>query len=133
MQNGLPYSALTSGTPTGGLYGSINGSGGTTTIGGRGIPGIGRNTYRLPNTYVADVRVGKNFGFDTLDQHFNLELMAEMFNVANHQNVTQQNTTAYAISGTKMTYNTVFGANQNANNNYSYTPRQMQLGIRLKF
>jgi len=133
MQNGLPYSALTSGTPTGGLYGSINGSGGTTTIGGRGIPGIGRNTYRLPNTYVADVRVGKNFGFDTLDQHFNLELMAEMFNVANHQNVTQQNTTAYTISGTKMTYNTVFGANQNANNNYSYTPRQMQLGIRLKF
>ena len=133
MQNGLPYSAQTSGTPSGGLYGSINGSGGTTTIGGRGLAGIGRNTFRLPNTYVADVRVAKNMGFDVRDQRFNLELMGEMFNAANHQNVTQQNTTAYTISGTTMTYNTVFGADQNANNNYAYTPRQVQIGVRLKF
>lgn len=130
MQDGLPYSAGTSGTPSGALYGSVNGSGGNAVIGGKGLPGVGRNTYRLPNTYVADLRLSKSF---ILKEKYGLELMGEAFNVANHTNVTQQNTTAYTISGSTLTYNSVFGTDQNANSNYTYTPRQMELSARFKF
>jgi len=130
MQNGLPYSAGTSGSSSGGLYGGVNGSGGNAVIGGKGLDGIGRNTFRLPNTYVSDVRVSKSF---LIHEKWSLELMGEAFNVANHPNVTQQNTTAYTISGSNLNYNSVFGADQNANSNYTYTPRQVEVSARLKF
>jgi hypothetical protein len=130
MQNGLPYSGLTTGTPSGGLYGSINGSGGTTTIGGRGLPGTGRDTFRLPTTVQTDLRVWKDV---QLNEKFRLEILGELFNVANHLNVTQQNTTEYVISGNTLTYQDAFGTNQNADNNSIYTPRQMEIGARLKF
>jgi hypothetical protein len=130
MQDGLPYSGLTTGTPSGGLYGSINGSGGTTTIGGRGLPGTGRNTFRLPIKVQTDLRVWKDI---QIEKRFRLELLAELFNVANHLNITQQNTTEYVISGTTLTYQDAFGTNQNANSNSFYTPRQIEIGARLKF
>jgi hypothetical protein len=130
MQNGLPYSGLTTGTPAGGLYGSINGSGGTTTVGARGLPGTGRNTYRLPITVQTDVKLWKDFQFH---ERYRLELLCDLFNVANHLNITQQNTTEYIISGTTLTYQDAFGSNQNADNNSIYTPRQVEIGARLKF
>jgi Carboxypeptidase regulatory-like domain/TonB dependent receptor len=129
MQDGLPYSGLTTGTPSGGLYGSINGSGGTTTIGGRGLPGTGRNTFRLPTKVQTDLRVWKDFQIERC----RLELLGELFNVANHLNITQQNTTEYVISGNTLTYQDAFGTNQNANSNSIYTPRQVEIGARLKF
>jgi hypothetical protein len=135
-QNGLPYSGLTINTPAGGLYSSINGSGGTATIGGRGLPGTGRNTYRLPDAVQTDLRVWKDFQFE---RRYKLELVGELFNVANHLNVTQQNTTEYAISSDVntgiplLTYQDAFGTNQNANSNSIYTPRQVEIGARLKF
>ena len=129
-QNGLPFSGLTTGTPSGGLYGSINGSGGTTTIGGVGFPGTGRNTFRQPVTVQTDLRVWKDFEFE---KRFRLELLGELFNVANHLNITQQNDTEYAISGTTLTYQDAFHTNQNANSNSIYTPRQVEIGARLKF
>jgi len=130
MQNGLPYSGLTTGTPSGGLYGSINGSGGTDTIGGRGLPGTGRDTYRLPITVQTDLKVWKDFVWH---DRYRLELLGELFNVANHLNITQQNDTEYVISGTTLTYQDAFGSNQNADSNSIYTPRQMEIGARLKF
>ena len=130
MQDGLPYSGLTTGTPSGGLYGSLNGSGGTTTIGARGLGGTGRNTFRLPITVQTDLKVWKDFAFH---ERYRLQLIGELFNVANHLNITQQNTTEYTISGNTLTYQDAFGTNQNADSNSIYTPRQVEIGAVLRF
>jgi len=130
MQDGLPYSGLTTGTPGGGLYGSINGSGGTATIGGHGMPGTGRNTFRNPITVQTDMKLWRDI---ELNHRFRLELIGELFNVANHLNITQQNDTEYAISSTALVYQDAFGSNQNGDNNSIYSPRQVEIGARLKF
>jgi hypothetical protein len=44
------------------------------------------------------MRLEKQFTFDAKDKPYHLELMGEMFNVANHPNVTGVSTTAYNSS-----------------------------------
>lgn len=132
-QNGLPYSAQVSGYNSGGAIQS----GWTGTGYGTFIPAIGRNTYRRPDTHVVDLRLQKNIA---IHERFRLELMGEVFNLANHVNVTQVNNTAYSLSypskstgiGTA-TYQSTFGTPTAANSNYAYSPRQVQLALRLKF
>lgn len=124
-QNGLPYSLVTSGKPTAGISSSINGYGGATIIGA-----VGRNTYRLPTTAVLDLSLSKRFA---LNERVQLELLGQAFNLANHVNQTQANSTAYTISGTTLTYSPVFGTPLNANNNYVYTSRQIQVAAKLHF
>ncbi len=146
-QNGLPYSVTISGSnqglvsassPTGFVTGTstgYTGSGGSTRI-----PGLERNTFQQPRTIVLDLRGSKRF---TVRERYNLEFLAESFNLANHQNVTAVNMSAYNF-GTQ----TVNGQSQNilsqfvgaplfaptnSNNNNIYTPRQIQLGVRLLF
>jgi hypothetical protein len=68
----------------------MNGSGGDNRV-----YGIGRNTYRYPSTWKADVRLGKKF---ILGHVRELDLMAESFNLFNHQNVAQFETIGYYIS-----------------------------------
>ena len=67
----------------------MNGSGGDNRV-----YGVGRNTYRYPETWKADLRLGKSFN---LGQMREVELLAESFNLFNHQNVTQLETTGYYI------------------------------------
>ena len=55
---------------------------------------IGRNTYRYPATWKADLRLGRRFDLGNMRQ---LELLAESFNLFNHQNVTELETTGYTI------------------------------------
>jgi len=130
-QTGLPYSLLTSGTPAGGLGSSINGSGGATRL-----LEVGRNTFRYPNTYVLDMRISKSF---QIAERFNLQFLAESFNIANHRNVTGINNTGYIIGTdpvTKLptlTYNSPFGTVNNANSNFAYSTRQIQIGAKLRF
>ncbi len=141
-QSGLPYSLLTSGSAPGGLAGSINGSNGR-----KGIDVIGRNTFRLPRTQNVDLRISKEFLFA---DHYRLELLGEGFNLLNHFNVTNANTTGYIIStsGTTTTsngtvtctaaspclnFNAPFGTTSTANSNFAYTQRQIQIGVRFKF
>jgi hypothetical protein len=126
-QYGTPYSALTAGTPSGGAIGSsINGSGGANRI-----DVLGRNTFRQPNVWVADMRLAKTF---TFQERYRLELSGDFFNIANKQDVTGVNNTAYIISGTTMTFNNPFGTVTNTNSSsFNYTPRQIQLGVRVKF
>jgi outer membrane receptor protein involved in Fe transport len=140
-QNGLPYSAGVSGSqPT------INGA----RPAGSGLNGsststyllqIGRNTFRQANTWDVDVRLQKDIQFS---ERFNLELLGEFFNLANHVNVTSVNSTAYSITGNKLIYQPFnagpgisaqsgFGAITNANSNFVYSQRQVQLGIKLDF
>jgi len=130
IQNGLPFSLTTSGTPSGGLGSSINGSGGANRI-----DVLGRNTFRLPSTWITDLRLSKRF---SVREKYSVELMGDFYNLANKQNVTGVNGTGYIIGGTPaartLTFNNgVFGVPNNTNSNFVYSPRQIQIGAKIKF
>jgi hypothetical protein len=149
FHSGLPYTMRTSGslagefTSTGLLVEALgpgmNGSGGDNRV-----YGVGRNTYRYPSTWKADLRLGKSFD---LGQMRKLELLAESFNLFNHQNVTELETTGYYIersssAGELPTLNfltglkantTAFGQPLNVNATNFYRERQIQIGLRMQF
>jgi hypothetical protein len=141
-QSGLPYSLVTSGTPSfsatdangtvttfSGLGSSINGSNGR-----KGIDVIGRNTFRQKRTIDMDLRLSKKI---MLRERLGVELIGEAFNIFNHQNVTSVNNTGYIIGGTAaaptLSFNSSFGTVTNSNSNFAYSPRQIQIGARLLF
>jgi hypothetical protein len=130
-----------------GLRAGMNGSGGDNRVYGVGndniVYNIGRNTYRYPATWKADLRLGRRYDLGHMRE---LELLAESFNLFNHQNVTELETTGYYIeSGTPNsppTLNfltglkantTAFGQPLNINATNSYRERQIQFGLRLRF
>ena len=133
VQNGLPYTLSVSGNapvpgpvPAGGVLGSINNSGGTNRI-----DILGNNSFRMPMTWLADMRIAKNF---SIRERYKVELLTDFFNVANKQNVMSVNTTGYIISGNNLNFNPTFGTTTGVNNsNFLYTPRQIQLGARVHF
>jgi hypothetical protein len=104
------------------------------------IPGIGPNTARYPRRMVDDARLQKEFSFE---KGRNLQLIANMFNVANHQNVDGLGTTAYKLSGTTATYqgqgtsnpsnNTYQVVTSSNNSGFLYTPRQIEISARFNF
>jgi Carboxypeptidase regulatory-like domain len=149
FRSGLPFTMRTAGsipeefTATGaaivGLGASMNGYGGDNRV-----YGVGRNTYRYPYTWKADVRLGKKFN---LGQMRELELLAESFNLFNHQNVTRLETVGYYIapgraSGSLPTLNfltglktgqTEFGKPLDINATDYFHPRQFDFGLRMRF
>ena len=68
----------------------MNGSGGDNRVYGMGSDNvfynIGRNTYRYPATWKIDLRLAKSIDLGGLRK---LEVLAESFNLFNHQNVTE--------------------------------------------
>ncbi|MGH9351834.1 MAG: hypothetical protein ACRD2G_06715, partial [Terriglobia bacterium] len=149
FRSGLPYTMRTSGslakefTSDGdeivALGPGMNGSGGDNRV-----YGVGRNTYRYPWTWKADVRLGKNFH---LGHGRQLEVLAESFNLFNHRNVTRLETTGYYIgagtaSGALPTLNfltglkantTAFGQPLSVNATHFFPERQIEIGLRMKF
>jgi outer membrane receptor protein involved in Fe transport len=94
-QNGLPISAtIGSGYPSASAYGSSWNGAGTNYW----IPAIGRNTYQLKRTMVVDMRLEKQLIKEIDGKPYHLELTGDFFNVANHQNVTSESTTAYNLT-----------------------------------
>jgi hypothetical protein len=101
-----------------------------------------RSADRKRATNVLDLRLSKRFA---IAEKAKVELLGESFNLANHVNETSVNTSAYAYAAGKpatattastpntLTYNTPFGIRNNANNNLVYSPRQVQLGLRVQF
>jgi hypothetical protein len=134
-QTGLPYSVRTSGTVPGGLPGGgVNGSGGDFRV-----PGFGRNSLQQPNTQVMDLKISK---YVTFRDRYKVELSGEAFNIFNHFNVTAVSTNAYFVSKETLNgvstptlefSNGVFGTPTNANSNFAYPTRQVQLGVRVSF
>lgn len=144
-QNGNGYSLGVSATTNGlvsttgaaltAFASSINGSGGANRV-----PGVDRNLLNLPDTHITDLRLSKRF---KVKEYGTIELLGEAFNVENHFNTTALNTTAYGSSaGTAanvgvgknvLTYNSPFGTATSGNSNFIYTPRQVQLGVRMHF
>jgi hypothetical protein len=132
MQNGLPYSAAISGYNSNnaeltGWYGA-----GSTSY----IPVIGRDTYAYPRHIVDDMRVSKAI---TIKEGYNLELMLNVFNIANHQNIDGITTTAYKLSATTttastLTYQSTFGAITSSNNSgFLFTPRNAEIAAKFTF
>lgn len=170
FHSGLPYTMRVSGslaqefTASGagiiGLGPGMNGSGGDSRVYGLGSDGrvynMGRNTFRYPDMWKADMRLGKSF---SLGEERELQLLAESFNLFNHENVTEIETTGYTISpgspastsgaaGTLPTLNYLtglkisattglaipaFGQPLNINASNFYRERQIQFGARLRF
>jgi len=149
VRSGLPYTMRTAGslaeefntagTAIVGLGPGMNGSGGDNRV-----YGVGRNTYRYPGTWKADMRLGKRFDLGAMRQ---LELLVESFNLFNHQNVTELETTGYSlesgsINGGNPTLHflnglkansTAFGQPLNVNATSFYSQREVQAGLRLRF
>lgn len=100
-QNGLPYSAtISSGFASTSAYqGTWNGSSGSNYW----IPYVGRNTYDQPRTLELDMRLEKQFTATLGDKPYHLELMGEVFNVANHPNITGISNGAYTESSNSST------------------------------
>ena len=149
FQSGLPFSMRTAGSLAEefdtagaaivGLAPGMNGYGADNRV-----YGVGRNTYRYPAAWKADLRLGKRFDLGSMRQ---LELLAESFNLFNHQNVTELETVGYSIesgnaagglpalnylTGLK-TGQTEFGQPLNVNATNFYRPRQLQFGMRMRF
>ena len=132
-QSGLPYSLVTSGNPPGALAsGSYNGSGGANRI-----LETGRNTYRYPRTQVVDLRLSKSI---PIKERYQLQILGEAFNLANHVNVTGVANTAYSITGSTLIFNApstnnkaMLGTVTNANSNFAYSPRNIQIGAKFTF
>ena len=153
FRSGLPYSMHTSGSIPEmfdannnpivvGIGPGMNGSGGDNRV--YGVP---RNTFRHPSTWKADMRVTKEFDLGDMRR---LELMVESFNLFNHRNTTQVETTGYEIQnsgagalptltfltqGTTGTAATTpaFGQPRNINGTNFYRERQIQIGARFRF
>ena len=135
MQSGLPYTIGVSGFFSAGILSDWNGASGSTLL-----PGIGPNTGRYPRHMVDDVRVQKQV---PLGGSRNLQLMCNIFNVANHQNIDGLGTTAYKLSGTTATYqgqgtsnpsnNTYKIPTSSNNSGFLFTPREVEISARFNF
>lgn len=149
FHSGLPYTMRTEGSiprvfeTNGamivGLGPGMNGFGGDDRV-----YGVGRNTFRHPSTWKADMRVSRQF---RMGRGRELQLLAETFNLFNHQNVIQVETVGYSIdpgtqSGTLPRLNflnglkanqTEFGQPLTSNAVDTYRERQFDLGLRMRF
>jgi hypothetical protein len=131
FQNGLPYTVAVSSYINADIGSYWNGASGSTLI-----PMIGSNTKRYPHREVDDVRFQKQVSFD---KGRNLQLMCNIFNIANHQNVTSMNTTAYVLSTSGSTnyatfQSSTYGAVTNSNSQgFLYTPREIEIAARFNF
>jgi hypothetical protein len=138
MQNGLPYSGtLSSGKPVStALNSTWNGAPQNTAF----IPIIGLNTYQVPRAIVDDLRLQKELRFAG---KYNLQLSADMYNVANHENYSTGDISAaeYKFSSTgtlayqsQTARNTGFQSHSTANDSgFLYIPREFQIMARLEF
>ncbi len=144
MQTGLPYSANISGASSTLFAGSgpaqsiisttsFNGSAGANRV-----PVFNRNDFQQPRTNVLDLRLSKRVRFA---EKYAFEFLGEAFNVANHQNVTSVNSTAYTVAldntnhqNTFVPYSVPFEQVTSTNNsNFAYNIRQLQLAVRFQF
>jgi hypothetical protein len=114
---GRPYDGVVSGT-------SLNG-----TLGDTRYPLNPRNAFRLPNILNVDLRLSKRFRFT---ERYNLELLAEGFNIFNRTHVFIEQNLLYTRSGTNLNYNTSFGLNTESSSS-NYRERQIQFAARFQF
>ena len=131
-QNGLPFTATSSGKNSSGAVGNFwNGNNSVSYL-----PQVGHSNYFLNKDVVDDVRIGKTI---TFAERYKAEFYAQVFNVGNTQNETATNPIMYklaavtATTGTA-TYQTNFGQINTTNNSgFTYAPRQIEISARFNF
>lgn len=122
-----PIYVFFSGRPYDGFAGSnINGTSGDTRL-----PLDERNANRFPNLWNVDLRLSKRIRFT---ERYNIEFLAEAFNLFNRTQVSGVNTTQYTFNtaANTLTYNASFGDIQFTDNNL-YRERQIQFAARFHF
>jgi hypothetical protein len=106
----------------------INGSGGDNRF-----PFLPRNNFRLPSLINVDLRLSKRFHFT---ERYNLELIAEGFNIFNRTHVFSQSSTLYSRSGSgavqTLTAVAAFGE-ISGTDSFNYRERQIQFAARFHF
>ena len=126
---GKPYSARTSG-----------GNGLNNANGEFRFPFDGRNVYRLPNIFNVDLRLSKRFNFT---ERYNLELIAEGFNIFNRTHIFDVNQTAYTrgtvtgnasgVSTAPLTFGTTTFGTASVTDSFYWRERQIQFAARFHF
>jgi Carboxypeptidase regulatory-like domain len=132
IQDGLPFSLGTSSYNSSDAIGtSWNGAGGQAIV-----PEIGIDNKRIRRKMVDDLRLQKEI---PLGERGNLQLMANVFNVANHQNFDGINSTGYILSSTgalsgNATWQSNYGQFTSSNSSgFLYTPRNIEIAARFVF
>jgi len=126
---GKPYNARTSG-----------GNGLSNTNGDFRFPFDARNSYRLPNIFNVDLRLSKRINFT---ERYNLELIAEAFNLFNRTHVFGVTETAYVrgtvgapvggVSNANLTYQTATFGTPSITDSFYWRERQIQFAARFHF
>jgi hypothetical protein len=138
-QSGLPYTASVSGFVGNAILSDWNGASGSALI-----PAIGLNTYKYPRKTVDDARLQKDFA---INERMHLQLMANVFNIANHQNYDGISTTAYKLTtnagsttagtatfqGGQSGAGTFRQATSSNDSGFLYTPREIEIASRFTF
>jgi hypothetical protein len=129
-----PIVAYYSGKPFDSFVGNLNGSNGN----GR-FPLDGRNAYRLPSVFNTDLRVSKRFN---LTERYNVELIAEGFNIFNRTQIFQETNALYTLGSNvvvggvtvsrPLNYSTAFGT-PSVTDSFNYRERQIQFAARFHF
>ncbi|HEX9959379.1 MAG TPA: TonB-dependent receptor, partial [Pyrinomonadaceae bacterium] len=117
--SGRPFNGTTSGT-------TLNGTNGDNVF-----PLFRRNSFRLPSLSNLDLRLSKRFRFT---ERYNLELLAEGFNVFNKTFTFIQNNLLYTRAGsaTTLNFNSSFGTGTESSSS-NYRERQIQFAARFQF
>ncbi|MGI8642035.1 MAG: TonB-dependent receptor domain-containing protein [Pyrinomonadaceae bacterium] len=121
-----PIYAFYSGRP---FDGGVSGTSLNRTNGDNRFPLNTRNAFRLPSLQNLDLRLSKRFRFT---ERYNLELLAEGFNVFNRTQVFGQNSTLYTRNGNVLTFNPIFGSVTTTDSTL-YRERQIQFATRFQF
>jgi len=126
-QSGLPYTAL--------VNSDLNNDGNNRN---ERAPGFGRNTFRMPAFFTVDPRVARTI---RMTERAKLQLIAEAFNVLNHQNITGVRTTFFSLAAGQLVPQTVsavginaFGIPSSANvNGQGNVGRVLQFAAKVSF
>jgi hypothetical protein len=100
------------------------------------LPFLGRNSFRNGNFYNVDLRLARRISFG---ERHNLEILAEAFNLFNHQNITSRDEALYSTyNPTTSSNNSTLDYNSNFNTPTAaastvYRERELQLGLRYHF
>jgi len=92
------------------------------------VPGVGRNTFRLPTTWSLDPRITRDIKFH---ENAKLQLIFEAFNLFNRFNLTSSSsirTAQFAVTGGQLVRQSNFGTVSGAAN-----PRVIQLAAKIIF
>ena len=127
VATGRPFSEYVSGNPPVSTCAGCLGYMGTG--GNLRLPFLQRNSFRMGDFYNVDLRLLRRI---RINEHQHVEVLAEAFNLFNHQNITSRSHTYYTVYKSTLEYDSNFDTPTGAANTI-YREREVQLGVRWYF